>query len=601
MEFSTQTAKFTAEPDMYHWGSVFAENGLFIVLEVKGNEKKHAALFGKEILELILIGYSDAGDKNLHTVETLLDLVKNKDALTGIVIGVLQGDDFHVGSLGNGEILLKRGDACGKILSGEGLASGKVKSGDLILFSSATFFSQVDAKTRIEILSCRTAEEATEVAVSALSTHDGVYGAGGLLVKLADKEEKDTAKPLVSAGKFFSKEKLSHMSVAGRDKLGEIFENRFGNRVITRQKKILILIIVLLTVFLSVSIAFNISHRQSKAGRQKYEEAVSMVTHQYEEAVNLIDLDPVRARSLLANSKITLSPFLKEFKKGTPENKRLEGLLADITKQETATYKIFKLTAVPVFFDLSLVKQGGTGSKMAGFEEVKIILDPENKTLYLLTTDKKKATIIAGADTLKDSGVFTIHGNNVYALNSEGIFSIDIDTKSARKVIEADSGWGEIKAMAAYGGNLYLLDKGKHTIRKYIATESGFSDGVRYLNPDVRADFSAAENMVIDGSVWVSAGDGLLKYTRGLEETFAFKEFSESLQSVSVFSTTDTDKYIYILDKPLSRIVVFDKDGAYYSQYQWDDLKNANDIFASEAEKKIYVLIGAKIHAIDMK
>ena len=47
--------------------------------------------------------------------------------------------------------------------------------------------------------------------------------------------------------------------------------------------------------------------------------------------------------------------------------------------------------------------------------------------------------------------------------------------------------------------------------------------------------------------------------------------------------------------------MVFDKDGLYQSQYQWDELKNAKDFMVTEKEGKIYVLVGHKIHAIEIK
>jgi hypothetical protein len=46
---------------------------------------------------------------------------------------------------------------------------------------------------------------------------------------------------------------------------------------------------------------------------------------------------------------------------------------------------------------------------------------------------------------------------------------------------------------------------------------------------------------------------------------------------------------------------VIDKSGVYQSQYQWDELKNAQDLIASDDEKKIFVLVGGKIYAIEMK
>ena len=83
--------------------------------------------------------------------------------------------------------------------------------------------------------------------------------------------------------------------------------------------------------------------------------------------------------------------------------------------------------------------------------------------------------------------------------------------------------------------------------------------------------------------------------------SFNFKNFSEILSDATHLSIDENNKNIYILDQAAGRIVLFDKEGEYKSQYQWDELRNANDIIASEAEKKVFVLIGSKVYGIDIK
>lgn len=334
---------------------------------------------------------------------------------------------------------------------------------------------------------------------------------------------------------------------------------------------------------------------------KKLGEVLSLVSHQYEEAVSLIELNPARARSLLSDSKLTLSPLLASFGKNSNEYKEITEWLAKIAKEEVTAYKIYKLTSVPVFFDIQLVKSGGEGELLTAYKKKKVILDTKNQVVYTLSTDSKEAVLLAGSEVVKDAHGITIHGNTVYIINNDGIVGIDIPTKAVKVAIPKDEKWGEIGAISAFGGNVYLLDKTKNTIWKYIATDFGFSSRTIYLNPDVRINLGDSKRLIIDGSVWVVFDRELFKFTRGLGEEFGFKDFADTITSIATVSTSDEDKNLYLLDPGLSRIIVFDKDGAYQAQYQWEELAHAKDMVASEAEKKIFVLVGSKIYAIDLK
>ena len=58
---------------------------------------------------------------------------------------------------------------------------------------------------------------------------------------------------------------------------------------------------------------------------------------------------------------------------------------------------------------------------------------------------------------------------------------------------------------------------------------------------------------------------------------------------------------MYVLDRDLGRILVFDKDGVYQSQYQWEGMKDISDFVVSEEEKKIFLLSKNNIYALELK
>lgn len=598
MELQAKIGKVVSVSDWQKWGSCFAENGLFVLLEVNGDTDHPAYKIGKEILDELLTVFTNFQNKDLSTVVKLLDNFKENSHITTIIIGLILGKTLYIAGKGQGVVLLVRKGKVGKIFSNCGTSMGGVQKEDALFFFSETFGQVLDDEKKNQILTVNDPKDLEEKITPLLSAF-GIKGAAILTACLSEKAREKRFISEVINFRYGGREKI----IGFWQKLKDIIANRKVDIHETaeekKSKRTLLTIAVILIVMLTLSIFLNINHTSKSQKNKKLSEVMDLVTHQYDEAVSLLELNSVRSRQLLSDSKLSLSPLLKEFPKNSKEYKETSEWLSKISSQEVIAYKIYKLTGVPLFFDISLIKQGGEGIKIAGFEENKAILDIKNKTLYRLSTVTKQAEIIGGSDVVKDAQSVDIHGKNIYILNSDGILEVNTDSKTGRVVIKNDEKWGDISGLASFGGNIYLLDRKNNAIWKYMKTDIGFSQRYSYLNPDVRVNFSASSKMIIDGDVWVLTGDNILKFSKGLRAEFVFKDFADTLQNIVSIATSE--RYLYVLDKSLSRIVVFDKDDNYQSQYQWDGLKDANDMVVSEEEKKIFVLSASKIYAIDIK
>ena len=600
MKLNFTTEKITTSSNENHWGGVFCENGLFLVLEVTGDASKPAPLSGRENLDLLLTRFTNHKEINLDVVRDLLKQIAKTGQSLNLIVGLLDQDHLYLGSYQKGIGYMVRGEKLGKILSSGSIISGTVMTGDVIILYAEDLNTIIDQSKRNALFTKNNLEVIKEEMFSQVLDKPETYGKAVLLISIGSRKEEESLveipPEIVPQEELSSQEEPKKIILWLKEKWRQT-----AIRPETKSKKNLLTIAVVLILLLTSSIFFNINHTRNSKKTEELNKVMELVTQQYDEAVSLIDLNSARSRELLSANKLSLSPFLNQFPKNSAEHKKIQEWLDKIASQETAAYKIYKLTAVPVFFDLNLIKKDGTGAKITNFNETTAILDNQNKAVYSLQIDSKKAEVIAGSDIVKDAGAITIHGINIYLFNSDGIVAVDIKSKTSKIAIKKDDRWGNIRSIASYGGNLYLLDSQNHAIWKYIATDFGFSARSNYLNPDVRVNFATAGTLIIDGSVWVTTDTEILKFTRGLSEDFSFKGISDSIQNVTNFSTSDSNKYLYILDKPLSRIVIFDKDGVYESQYQWDDLKNADGIIASESGKKIFVMIGSKIYAIDLQ
>lgn len=606
MDLKALSSQITTAASTAYCGKVFSENGLFILLETKEWEGRTAIECAAALLDLLLTAFTNYATHDLSTIAQLLLQVENKKEITTLVLGFQKNDQLYLGAQGDGEVMLIRNEKMGTILQKNGVSHGVIQNGDTIVFHTPVFLDMYGTSDIPNLLSPFSEHPLSERVQSDMSAHPEIQGLSLLIAHFTGAKPEMrgfaiTPKMILdSIQSVFEKTRTAFISLIKKapEEDGPLYISTEKER---KSKRILIGISAVLVILLIGSVFLNLNRTRDVKKQKQLADSLVLVAHQYDEAGSLIDLNPIRARSLLSESKTTLSSLLSQFSNKSPEYAQIEEWLGKIALKETEAYKIYKLTAVPVFFDITFLKSNGIAGKLIGYDALKAILDSQNGVVYSLNTATKESAIIAGSEIVKNARDLAIHGKDVFLFNDDGVIQVDSKTKTSKIVIKKDSDWGEIVSIASYGGNIYLLDRGKNAIWKYIAVDNGFSDKTTFLNPGVRVNFSDAQNLMIDGSVWVLFSDSLSKYSHGINDQFIISGFSDTLTGLGSFSSDENNKFIYILDKALSRIVVFDKDGVYQSQYQWDDLKNASDIIANEADKKIFVSVGSKIYAIDIK
>ncbi|TSC53110.1 MAG: Uncharacterized protein LiPW16_488, partial [Microgenomates group bacterium LiPW_16] len=348
-------------------------------------------------------------------------------------------------------------------------------------------------------------------------------------------------------------------------------------------------------------IILGIGKKERGKKESRFSQIYEVTLHQYEEGKALLGLNNLRAVTLLGEAKTSLGQLRKDFGKGSPEAKKIEELLAKIEQGVEEASQVFKL-APDVFLDLGLVKEGGEGQNLAIYGETILVSDNKNSSLYQITVKSKSSQILAGGGTITGASLVALGENKAYVLTNEGIVEIELKTKNLRLKIKKDSEWGEIKALNFFAGNLYLLDKTKSSIWKYVGGEAEFSPKRNYLTDEY--DLSNSSSMAIDGSVWLTT-EKILKFIQGKQDSFdppaGGQGLEQPLGTNLLIFTSDETKNLYILDKTNNRVVVLDKTGTYKSQYIWEGIGEVSDLVVSEGERKIFLLSGSKIYTLELK
>lgn len=246
-----------------------------------------------------------------------------------------------------------------------------------------------------------------------------------------------------------------------------------------------------------------------------------------------------------------------------------------------------------LFLDLTLLSSGFKGDTLSASSGNLYVLDKNSKKIVAIEIANKKSGVVAGQGKLSEAFDLASYEDRVFVLDSEGIKEVDEDLT---KVVEKD--WGGEALIQAFAGNLYVLDKTAGAVYRYAGSDDTFGSKQNWLSSSTKPDFSSASAWTFDGSIYVLTGSKILKFSQGSPQVFSLP--GEVLSVAAVYADEE-NQYFYVLDKENGKVFALEKDGKFKAQYSSEEIKNAVNLIASEAEKKTILLTGEKLLSIEMR
>ena len=577
MEFYCSAASVisgTATATANYANQVFIHKQLFIVFEIVGQD---AAIRSKNLLSAL----EKQIVKSPPTAAAFKQLLKSQFSdHIAYTAGLISDYTLYVVVASRGVVYLKRENTLAVILNRPGSASGELKIGDRILLGSNQFAAAITQKEIITILNMRDVKESAAALTTRLEARTSNTPAAAAIIAISQGVPLVTFKTIDNRSRF--KVRLNQKLMALK-KLQLTF------------KPLLITIGVLL-VLLLLSVGFGISKKQHDKENQQLKTVLESVTHEFDEGMALIDLNPIRSRQLLNQAQSQLEAARNQIT-DSKERRQLDDFLKKVNTGIAAAQRSYEVVLTS-FFELPLIKPNAEGTRISLYQDVLVILDNQNKSLYRLSITSKASRVLAGGEIVAGALAPAVHGEEVYLFNN-GIGKIT--GTEVTTIIPPDPDWGTIVDLKAFGGNLYILDTRKNWIWKYIRTETGFSSKQDYFVFDTLVDLSEATNFAIDGSVWITQGDKIRHFTSGKEDVWQIQGLNPNLGNHTRVYVDDTTTNAYILDADNKRVVVVDKSGVYLAQYHWKESIEITDFVVSEVVKKILLLSHGTIYAIDIK
>lgn len=546
---------------------------------------------------------------SLSELTRIADSVVDEDVVNLILL-VPVGSTLYLVSYGSGCVYLKRDSSLAKLITGKGALSGDIRAGDTIIAATKGF---VDALTQDEIIGVFDHLTPTEVAEKlTMRLHEREAGVGGAALIFQEgtiSEASGNVEGIVDDTQ--SENSRSHAVLFTQVRA-------LGRRVTTARARLVIhrffsaaqtsvarspkhLILYAVIVLFIVSVALGVRRSYTTRVQSNISGTIAQAQHSFDEGMALLDLNAVKGRERLTQARDLLSPVVSK-KQRSAEAKMAQILYDEVVLNLTRAMHVNEVKP-ELYFDMTLLKKDATATDFSLFEKTIGVIDARGKTAFAVGISPKNGNVIGGGTTLEGAMHVATYGDKVYVWTPGGIHQIRLsDQKTVSNIIPASEEWGTITDMAAFGGNLYLLDTQKGRIWKYVATEKGFSSIFEYLNPDTLPDLSQARSMTIDGSVWLGTTSGhILRFTAGKENSFSPEGLEVPLgKRLTVFTHADI-KMVYVLDHEKTRVVVFDKDGLYMAQYVWEAGFQPASLVVSEDAGKLFLLAEGKIYSVDLK
>ncbi len=518
------------------------------------------------------------------------------------------GVAVYLAGVGGGEVWVRKDGVMGRVLQlavGMSGASGIVAEGGMVVLGSSGFYGFAEGILRAA-LSCDNDIAAAEILAPLV---EGKGGAAGIIVRV-ESQARELIKVGKSEEKNSEKEGAKVLDFKGwmertTDRLSRIGHLRnpavyVGNGIssgdLRNRGKGLRLVALLLLLLLGASLIFGRQARIKKQTEEKFGASVKEVAAKYQEAEGLVGLNSSRARQLLVEAKTLGAQVVRGgyVDKGFSEMMgKVEGALRGVSGEYVVEPQVYK--------DLSLVRDGVVGKRMSFSLGRIMILDESGPRLISVVAGSRATAVSGGGALMGGAKLAANYGDRDFVLSDKGL--VESKSGQSKVVVDNDHEWGGIGSVAAYGGNLYLLDKTDNMVWRYPGIEGGFGAKQKWMADGAVVDFSKISDMAIDGQIWIGSETGRInKLVLGMPERFDTTGLEKSINSVYRLDTNEEADNLYVLDRENKRVVVLSKDKAEYkAQYLWEGMGGVEDLAVNEKERELYLLSGSKIWVVGLK
>lgn len=586
-------------------GNALVKGRMFAVVSREGEDIGAVKTVeqGREILGRLHELYFGGDAVGLLGVKEAVNMLLDEYPDVEVEVAVVVGEVVYVVLVGEGGVWVKSGDKEGWIVDPQPreemvALSGKISEDKLLAMGNGKWWKKMTP----EQIRMATENDDWDGGVDLLSAavHGGenTMGEIGLIIKFSLEpvvtEAEELADEPIKAKKTKIWEKIRLPKMALKNDQAVYVGHEEKQK---KSKKTRVAAGVFAALLLLIGLGGRIKVQNQNKLLDENNKLVEDMWYKFKEAKGVAEMNPARARQLVPTIQEEIATLEKNKVKDT-RIAEAKSQLGEVLGVATGT----KPTNLVNVMDLSLVRDGFLGDKLALSDGKLVVADVAGDRLALVDVDKKNGKIIGGKDGLGDIKLVTGYPGKIEAFSDKGVVEVPADGVNSKVKIAKDEGWGNIVDMKMFAGNIYMLDVATGDIWRYQGDGESFGKRQSWLADDTgKSELKFGKSMAIDGGMWVAGGQGSLwKFTQGVKENITVSGWDKPWGDNVVIYTDDSAEKLYVLDRDNGRIMVIKKTGEYEMQLVNEQIKNMQDIVVDEKDKKIYLVGQGKIWEVDL-
>lgn len=365
-------------------------------------------------------------------------------------------------------------------------------------------------------------------------------------------------------------------------------------------KWLFFLALLLITLFTQSVYTVYQKKEQSKANTY-FEELSGTIQTLYDEADQaIIFRDYERARSLLAEAQNLITQLPVGNDDRARQKKEMEKLneekLAKANRSTIVAQPLALLNASEKLSETPTHLSWAGGRLFISTKNRLASLDPaglELSTVVLPSSIKNIHFIQSGGQEESNANLLIFHDSN--RITEYIPEKNEFITLNETITVTPDA----IQDVSLYKKRLYRLDTSQNQIWRHLRFGDSFQSPSAWLKDG--SDLSDARGLAIDGTVYVLGGEPQLsQYLKGRKTDWRAESIVPDLSGATGITTFEDSPYLYILDPPQLRLIIYDKNGALVQQFispQFDRLVDMA-IVEQEGHTITYLLNNGTVYSL---
>lgn len=325
---------------------------------------------------------------------------------------------------------------------------------------------------------------------------------------------------------------------------------------------------------------------------------------EYEQLEQLSQQDPVAARTGIDRVLSQLTDLQLQFNNQPAGQQIILNRLAEVEQLAQHVSGQMAAESLPVAVDLRQASNSFVTSQASLRENQVMFFDQNQQQLLVWNTQSDELTAIdlAGLELPQVTQIEWL-GEDLVLLG-EGIRTLQISDSTITQLRPEGDSNRQGSLLGSFDQFVYVFNPEERNIYRYSPQPDSteYSEPIGWLIDRQGLDFATVRDWAIDGSIWLSDQQGVVRrFTQGSNDDFGLVDFEEPFSSEVLLFTQPEYRNVYLLEPATNRLVVINQDGVLLREITSMVLGSAVDLLVPPSEELVWVVSGGEVYEVELE